>query len=228
MLPFLAFNTIFFLMFTCYGISFTTLIQTNVFDIISRPYRPSLTVVAQVTGLRRRHDDDDDDGDDDDDEDDDEDDDDEEGDDDDRLQQNRSIKYCRETESSRLNPKCLWLLAKLHQTLHQINIYKLWAQSVANLIKREDNVGPHQKWRHQDGGPRKTCWDFPGKQKTKVVWPLLEARTQPHLCTIAATRGFWEKKQRPTEKKMEGQHTGRHEEIPTDWRHGTRPKILDD
>ena len=50
----------------------------------------------------------------------------------------------------------------------------------------------------------------------KVVWPLLEARTQPHLCKIAKTRGLWEKEPRPTEKEMEGQHTGRHEEIPTD------------
>ena len=58
--------------------------------------------------------------------------------------------------------------------------------------------------------------NFPGKQKTKVVWPLLEARTQPHLCKIAKTRGLWEKEPRPTEKEMEGQHTGRHEEIPTD------------
>ena len=68
------------------------------------------------------------------------------------------------------------------------------------------------------------------KEKTKVVWPLLETRTQPHqiLCKIAATRGFWEEEQRPTKKEMEGQHTGRHEEIPTDGRHGTIPKILDD
>ena len=54
------------------------------------------------------------------------------------------------------------------------------------------------------------------KQKTKVVWPLLEERTQPHMFEIAKTRGFWEKEQRPTEKEMEGQHTERHEEIPTD------------
>ena len=27
---------------------------------------------------------------------------------------------------------------------------------------------------------------------------------------------IWEKEPRPTEKEMEGQHTGRHEEIPTD------------
>ena len=54
------------------------------------------------------------------------------------------------------------------------------------------------------------------ENKTKVVWPLLEARTQPHLCKIAKTRGLWEKEPRPTEKEMEGQHTGRHEEIPTD------------
>ncbi len=54
------------------------------------------------------------------------------------------------------------------------------------------------------------------ENKRQVVWPLLEARTQPHLCEIAKTRGSWEKEQRPTEKEMEGQHTGRHEEIPTD------------
>ena len=36
---------------------------------------------------------------------------------------------------------------------------------------------------------------------------LLEARTQLHLCEIA---------QRPTEEEMKGQHTRRHEEIPTD------------
>ena len=54
------------------------------------------------------------------------------------------------------------------------------------------------------------------KQKTKVVWPLLEARTQPHLCEIAETRGFWEKDQRPTEKETEGQRKGRHEEVQTD------------
>ena len=33
--------------------------------------------------------------------------------------------------------------------------------------------------------------------------------------------------QRSTEKEMAGQHKGRHEEIPTDNRHGTRSKILD-
>ena len=26
-----------------------------------------------------------------------------------------------------------------------------------------------------------------------MVWPLVEARTQPHPCEIAKTRGFWEK-----------------------------------
>ena len=54
------------------------------------------------------------------------------------------------------------------------------------------------------------------KRLFKVVWLLLETRTQPHLCEIASkARGFWEKEQRPTEKDMEGQHTGRHEEIST-------------
>ena len=65
----------------------------------------------------------------------------------------------------------------------------------------------------QGGGARKHLLK---KQKTKVVWPLLEARTQPRMCEIAKTRGFWEKEQRSIEKEMEGQHTGRHEEIPTD------------
>ena len=49
-----------------------------------------------------------------------------------------------------------------------------------------------------------------------MVWPLLEARTQPHLCEIAKTGSFEEKEQRPTEKEKEGQHTGKHEEIPTE------------
>ena len=95
--------------------------------------------------------------------------------------------------------------------------------------KRENQVGPHRKWRHQEGGTRKTRWNFPGKQKT--ICGLATAwgeRTQPHLCEIAATKSFWEKEQRSTEKEMEGQHKRRHEEIPTYWRHGTRSKILDD
>ena len=33
-----------------------------------------------------------------------------------------------------------------------------------------------------------------------MVWPPLEARTQPHLCEIARTRNFW-KEQRSTEKE---------------------------
>ena len=40
-------------------------------------------------------------------------------------------------------------------------------------------------------------------------------RERNHICA-KSLRGFWEKEQRPTEKEMEGQHTGRHEEIPTD------------
>ena len=36
-----------------------------------------------------------------------------------------------------------------------------------------------------------------------------------YVFKIAKTRGFWEKEQRPTEKEMAGQHSGRHEEIPT-------------
>ena len=48
------------------------------------------------------------------------------------------------------------------------------------------------------------------QQKTKVVWPLLEARTQLHLCEIAKTRGFWEKKQRAEDdRKRDGRTTCR-------------------
>ena len=50
------------------------------------------------------------------------------------------------------------------------------------------------------------------KDYFKVVWPLLEARTQPHLCEIVKTGSFGEKEQRSAEKEMEGQHKG----IPTD------------
>ena len=53
------------------------------------------------------------------------------------------------------------------------------------------------------------------ENETKVVWSLLEARTQP-LCEIAATGSIGGKEQRSTKKEMEGQHKGRHEEIPTD------------
>ena len=49
-----------------------------------------------------------------------------------------------------------------------------------------------------------------------MVWPLLETRTQPHLCEIANTGSFGEKEQRSAENEMEGQHKGRHDEISTD------------
>ena len=39
-----------------------------------------------------------------------------------------------------------------------------------------------------------------------MVRSLLEARTQPHMCEIVATRRSWEKEKRSTEKEMEGQH----------------------
>ena len=68
---------------------------------------------------------------------------------------------------------------------------------------REDQVGPHHKWRHQERGTHKTCRNFPRKQKTKVVWPLLDARIQTHMCEIVATRRLWEKEQRPTEKERD-------------------------
>ena len=41
-------------------------------------------------------------------------------------------------------------------------------------------------------------------------------RERNHICAKSLRLGFWEKEQRPTEKEMEGQHTGRPEEIPTD------------
>ena len=53
-------------------------------------------------------------------------------------------------------------------------------------------------------------------ENKRLWWPLLEAIMQPHLCEIAKTRGFSEKEQMPTEKEMDGQHKGRHEELPTD------------
>ena len=65
------------------------------------------------------------------------------------------------------------------------------------------------------------------KRQFFVVWPLFEAKPQPHMYEIAATGSFWEKEQRLTEKEMEGQHKGRHEEIPTNWRHGAISKLLD-
>ena len=61
-----------------------------------------------------------------------------------------------------------------------------------------------------------------------MVCHLLDARTQPHLCEIAKIRSFWEKEQRATEKQMEGQHKGRHEEKSTHRNNITIPKILDD
>ena len=37
---------------------------------------------------------------------------------------------------------------------------------------------------------------FPENKRPKyVVWPLLEARTQPHLFEITKPRGFWETEQ---------------------------------
>ena len=42
------------------------------------------------------------------------------------------------------------------------------------------------------------------ENETKVVWPLLEARPQPHLREIAKTRSFWEKDQRSSEKRDGG------------------------
>ena len=48
--------------------------------------------------------------------------------------------------------------------------------------KREDQVGPHQKWRHQEGGVRKTCWKhFPEKEKLKWFGHCLR-REPNHIC----------------------------------------------
>ena len=70
--------------------------------------------------------------------------------------------------------------------------------------KRDDQVEPmveaHHKWRIQEGGARKACCQFPGKQKTKVIGHCLR-RENNHIC---ATRGFWETEQRSTEQVMEG------------------------
>ena len=82
--------------------------------------------------------------------------------------------------------------------------------------KREDQIGSHKKLRHQEGGAHKTCLHFLEKQMTKVVWPLLEVITHPHLCEIAKSRSIWETEQRLTEKEIEGQHNGRIEKMPTD------------
>ena len=81
-----------------------------------------------------------------------------------------------------------------HQTSNDVRLRMLdrkedrWEQTQfsrdedVEMRNREDQVGPHQKWRHREGDARKTCWNFPGKQKTKVVWPLIEARKRNHIC----------------------------------------------
>ena len=107
-----------------------------------------------------------------------------------------------------------------HQTSNDVRFRMLgrkeeiWEQTQfrrnedVEMSKREDQVGPHQKWRHQEGGARNTCWSVPGKQKTKVVWPLLDVRTQPHLCEIAKTRGLWEKSRGRPKKRRRGNIQG--------------------
>ena len=60
-----------------------------------------------------------------------------------------------------------------------------------------------------------------------VVWPLLEAKPQPHNVRNRCDWEFLGEGAELTEKEMEGQHKGRHEEIPTNWRHGTISKLLD-
>ena len=67
--------------------------------------------------------------------------------------------------------------------------------------------------RNTDISAHKTCGNFPGKLKIKVVWSLPETRTKRHLCKIDKIRSFGEKEQRSTEKETEGQHKGRYEKI---------------
>ena len=71
-----------------------------------------------------------------------------------------------------------------------------WARGKTRL----DHIRNEDIRREADVKPVETFLE----NKTKVVWSLLEARTQPHMCEIAKTRGFWEKKQRPNEKEMGG------------------------
>ena len=116
-----------------------------------------------------------------------------------------------------------WMLRRKEERWEQT---KFSRNEYIEMGKREDQVGPHQKWRHQEGGTHKTCWQFPGKQKTKVVWPLLEARTQPHPCEIAKSLKFLGEGAE-VDRKRDGDK-GRHEEVPTDWRHGIKSKTLVD
>ena len=96
--------------------------------------------------------------------------------------------------------------------------------------KREDQVGLYQKWRHQEGGARITCWNYPGKQKTIFFWLGHCLRRKPNdICTKSLRLEVSGRRSRGRPKRrLEGQHKGRHEEILTDWRHGTISKILDD
>ena len=67
-------------------------------------------------------------------------------------------------------------------------------------------------WKEAHENPVET---FLENKNNKVVRPLFEARTQPHMCEIAKTRSLWQKDQRATEKEMKGQPKGRHGEMPT-------------
>ena len=100
-----------------------------------------------------------------------------------------------------------WAVKKNENKLNSAEMRMLrWARGKTRL----DHIRNEEIRKEADVKPVETFLE------NKVVWSLLEARTQPHLWEVAKTRGFSEKEKRPTEKEMDGQHTGRHEEIPTD------------
>ena len=51
-----------------------------------------------------------------------------------------------------------WMLGRKEEIWEQTQLS--WNEDV-EMGKREDQVGPHQKRRHQEGGARKTLWKFP-------------------------------------------------------------------
>ena len=99
-----------------------------------------------------------------------------------------------QTKSPKQDQQCWAVKKKDENKLNSAEMRMLrWARGKTRLdhIRNEDI--------------RKEAHVKPRKQKTKVVWPLLETRKQTHLCEIAETRGCWEKEPRSTEKEMEGQ-----------------------
>ena len=80
--------------------------------------------------------------------------------------------------------------------------------------KREDQVGPHQKLRHLEAHVKPVETFLENK---RLKWFGHCLRREPnHICAKSLRLEVSGKEQRPTEQEMEGQHTGRHEEIPTD------------